>query len=180
MEKAAKAGIIDLHLLNGMLQVQCSAGSLNKALAVYDQFEEHKVKPTVYSNRLVVQMFLKQRRLERCLEFKQRVEAGGQKLDVLSYGSLIAHCSKHKQLGSALALLKECITVTGAPPGESYLKQLRILCRQEGLEEKLNLEGMIGKDPIEWLRHGEAVLKREYSKRGNRDILLVNNAMTRG
>ena len=77
-------------------------------------------------------------------------------------------------------MLKECIAVNGAPPGENYLKQLRILCRRDGLEEKVGLESMIGPDPIEWLRHGEAVLKREYSKRGNRDINLVNNAMVRG
>ena len=43
MEKAAKAGVVDMHLLNGMLQVHCSAGSLDNALAVYDQFEEHKL-----------------------------------------------------------------------------------------------------------------------------------------
>lgn len=180
MENAEKAGVVDIHLLNGMIQVQCAAGSLNKAIAAYDQLERYKLKPTVYTNRLVVQMFLKQRRLNRCLEFKQRVEEGGQKLDLLSYGSLIAHCSKHKQLGSAMMMLKECIAVNGAPPGENYLKQLRILCRREQVEEKVGLEAMIGEDPTAWFRHGEAVLKREYSKRGNRDLNLIKNAHVRG
>ena len=180
MDKAKKAGVVDVHLLNGMLQVHCSAGSLNTALDVYDQFEEYQFKPTVYSNRLVIQMFLKQRRLERCLAFKKRVEDGGQKLDVLSYGSIISHYSKHEQLGSALMMIKECIAVTGSPPGESYLKDFRVLCRLEGVEDTLKVEDMIGKDPIEWLRHGEAVLKREYSKKGNRGINFVHNAMVRG
>jgi len=160
------------------LQVHCSSGSLNNAMKVYDLFEEYEVKPTEYTNRLVVQMFLKQRRLSRCLDFKKRVEAQGQKLDLLSYGSLIQHCSRHNQLGSAFMFLKECIAVNGSPPGENYLKQLRILCR--GMEDEIGLESMIGEDPIAWLRHGEAVLKREYSKRGNRDLNLVKNAMVRG
>ena len=32
-----------------------------------------------------------------------------------------------------------------------------------------------GEDPTEWLRHGEANLKREMSKRERRDVLLARN-----
>ena len=124
-------------------------------------------------------MYLKQKRLSSCLAFKQKVEEQGQKLDLPSYGSLMEYCSRYKQLGSALMILKECISVHGAPPGENYLKELRTLCRHADLEEQVRLKEMIGEDPNEWHRHGEAVLKREKSKRGNRDINLVANAAVR-
>ena len=136
-------------------------------------------KPTAYSNRLVVQLFLQKKQLSNCLHFKQKVEEGGQKLDLLSYGALMEYCGRHKQLGSAILMLKECIELHGAPPGESYLKELRLLCGQAGLEEQVALEAMIGEDPIKWLRHGEAVLKRENSKKGRRDVQLARNALLR-
>ena len=116
-------------------------------------------------------MFLKQRRFNRCLDFKQQVEERGRKLDLLAYGPLIEYCSKHRQLGSALKFLEECIRVNGSPPGEAYLKQLRILCRQENVEEEVGLDAMIGEDPILWKKHGEAVLKP--GKAGNRSHLNI-------
>ena len=122
-------------------------------------------------------MFLKHRRFSRCLAFKQQVEEQGRKLDLLAYGPLIDHCSKHGQLGSALMILKECIRFHGAPPGEAYLTELRKICRQEDLEEEVGLEALIGEDPLEWLRHGEAVLRRERSKKGRRNVNLMKNAL---
>jgi hypothetical protein len=35
----------------------------------------------------------------------------------------------------------------------------------------------MGEDPVEWLRHGEAKLKREHSKRGRRDVQLPRNVL---
>ena len=122
-------------------------------------------------------MFLKHRRFNRCLAFKQEVESRGRKLDLLSYGPMIDYCSKHGQLGTAIMILKECLRVHGAPPGEAYLKELRKICFQEDMEAAVGLEDMIGEDPVSWLRHGEAVLKREKSKKGNRNLNLLKNAL---
>ncbi|CAB9505980.1 Pentatricopeptide repeat-containing protein [Seminavis robusta] len=178
LERAKEAGLLDVHILNGMLQFYTSAGSLEHALALYDEYREQKLEPTSYSDRLVVQMFLKQKRFHRCLAFKQMVEESGRRLDLLAYGPLIEHCSKHRQLGSAIMFLKECIRVNGAPPGEAYLKELRILCRKEDMEDEVGLEAMIGEDPILWKKHGEAVLKP--GKAGNQShINLARNAMVR-
>lgn len=118
-------------------------------------------------------MLVNNKRLNRALAFKQSLEEQGRKLDILSYGSLIDYCGRHKHLGSALMLVKECIDVNGAPPSEHYLKRLRILCRQENMDDQL--KEIIGEDPTEWLRHGEAKLKREYTKRGNRMVNFLNN-----
>ena len=63
------------------------------------------------------------------------------------------------------------------PRVESYLKELRKICFQADVEEEVGLKDMIGDDPIEWLRHGEAVLKREKSKKGNRDLNILKNAL---
>jgi hypothetical protein len=123
-------------------------------------------------------MFLEQRRFHRCLAFKQKVEERGRNLDILAYGTLIEYCSKHRQLGSALMFLKECIRINGAPPGEAYVKQLRILCRQEEVQEEVGLEAMIGEDPIAWKRHGELILKP--GKAGNQShINIARNALLR-
>lgn len=177
LKKAEDEKHVDSHILNGMLQVYTAAGSLNKALKFYDeQFEKHNTESTSYSDRLMIQMFVKNRRFDKVLAFKQKLEERGRKLDLLSYGPMIDYCSRHGQLGSAVTVLKECIAVHGASPGEHYLKELRTLCRQYDVEEEIGLEDMIGKDPLEWLRHGEAVLRREKSYRGNRDISFLKNA----
>lgn len=162
-----------------MLQVHTAAGRLDKAVEVYEQFAKYKQEPTSYSDRLMIQMYIKNRRFSKALAFKQKLDERGRKLDILSYGHIIDYCSRHGQVGSALMMLRECLAVNGAPPGEHYLKELRILCRQYELEEKVGLEQMIGLDPLEWLRHGEAVLKREKSYRGNRDLNLLRNAGVR-
>lgn len=43
MQKAADAGLVNVHLLNGMMQVYTSTGSLDNALALYDEFRRHNV-----------------------------------------------------------------------------------------------------------------------------------------
>ena len=43
MEKAEEAGLIDTPMLNGMLQVYNATGSINSALALYEQFEKYKL-----------------------------------------------------------------------------------------------------------------------------------------
>lgn len=66
-------------------------------------------------------------------------------------------------------LLNECLSVHGSQPSEFYLSQLRVLCRQNDVEEEVRLKYLVGEDPIAWLKHGERFLKREKSKKGNRD-----------
>lgn len=122
-------------------------------------------------------MLVRNNRVSRALVFKQKIEEDGRLLDIASYGSLIEYYGNHGKLGSAVLVLKECIDTHGAPPGEKSLAKLRLLCRQNGLESKLRLEENIGKDPVEWLRHGEAHLKREKSFKGRRDVNLARNRM---
>jgi hypothetical protein len=175
MRKAIEDDIVDTSLLNAMLEVKCSSGSIDEALACHDDFEAHKRMPTAYSDRLVLQMLVASNRPSRALKFKQDVETAGRTLDIASYGSLVQYYSRHNQLGPSLMLLRECLSVHGAPPSEFYLSQLRVLCRQNDAEDEVQLQRMIGEEPIAWLKHGERFLKREKSKKGNRDIQRAYN-----
>lgn len=178
MHTASQENLVDVHMLNGVLELDASAGSLDRALEFHQtQFQSHGLAPTGYSDRLVLQMFVKNNRLQRALVFKQAVEGAGRTLDLQSYGSLIDYCGRHNQLGSGLLLVKECVAAHGAPPGEASLSQLRILCRQARLTDEIGLTSLIGPDPVEWLRHGEANLKREYSKKGRRGVQFARNVL---
>jgi len=205
LQQAEEEGVVDVPIMNGALQVKTSAGSLDQALACHeDEFEKNGLvrllrmmidvvcfialalsyvfaptfqTPTAYSDRLVLQMLVRSNRLSRALAFKQKVEEDGRHLDVISYGSLIEYYGNQGKLGSAMLVLKECLNTHGAPPGAKSLAKLRLLCRQHDMETKLRLEELIGKDPMEWLRHGEANLKRETSYKGRRDVNLARNRM---
>jgi hypothetical protein len=121
-------------------------------------------------------MLVENGRFSRALAFKESLVERGQPPDLLSYGSLVDHCGRHQQFGSAMLLLKECLSVHGAPPGEASVTALRRQCRADGQLTR-ELEAMIGPDPSEWLRHGEAHLKREMSKKGRRDVQLARNRL---
>lgn len=108
-------------------------------------------------------MLVKKKRIARAFKLKQDIEKGGRSLDLLSYGILVEHFGKTNQLGSALLLIKECISTHGSPPGEKSLKAIRLMCRQQNLTDKI--ENMVGKDPLEWMRRGEEA-KRVQNKRG--------------
>jgi hypothetical protein len=114
-------------------------------------------------------------RASRALTFKGKVEAEGRHLDIASYGTLVQHYSRRHQLGSALLLLKECMDRHGAAPSETYLSQLRILCKQQNPTDDRVLSDMLGEDPIAWLKHGERHLKRELSRKGRQNVQLVQN-----
>ena len=109
-------------------------------------------------------MLVKKKRLSRAFSLKQNIEKEGRSLDILSYSSLVEHFGNQKQLGSALLLIKECIEVHGAPPGEKSLKNVRLVCRQNNLIDPVGLEMLVGKDPLEWMRRGEEQ-KRVQNKR---------------
>eukprot|EP00980_Cylindrotheca_fusiformis_P009336 scaffold2047_cov129-Cylindrotheca_fusiformis.AAC.15 len=113
--------------------------------------------------------------MARALAYKHKIEEEGRTIDIQAYGSIIEYYSNHDQLGSAFLLLKECTRKHGAAPSEKYLSSLRLLARQQGLEEQLMLSELVGKDPIQWLRHGERHLKREMTKRGRRNVTLAYN-----
>lgn len=179
MEKAKEDGLMTDHLLNGVLQVETSTGSIDRALACHEsRFKEYNLTPSEYSDRLVLEMLIKNNRLPRALQFKEKVEQNERNLDLISYGLLIGHYAKHRQIGSALMLLKECISIHDAPPNEHSLNALRRLCRHQHLTEEVGLEELVGPDPLAWLRHGQASLKREYSKKGRRQVLLPKNKST--
>mmetsp|Transcript_49387 Transcript_49387/g.119784 ORF Transcript_49387/g.119784 Transcript_49387/m.119784 type:complete len:1278 (-) Transcript_49387:110-3943(-) len=170
MGKAIEDGVVDISLMNSMLEAKCSAGSIDEALAYHEEFSAHKLNPNAYSDRLVVQMLLDCNRQSRALKFKEDIESNGRTLDLAGYGSFIQYYSRRNRLGPSLMLLNECMSVHKAPPSEFYLSQLRVLCRQNGVEDEVGLQEMVGEDPIAWLKHGERFLRREKSKKGNRDI----------
>ena len=176
MAKADDDGLVDIHMLNSMLEVEASAGSLDRAVAYHeDEFARKKVNPTPYSDRLVLQMMVKNKRISRALAFKDKVENQGRTIDLASYGSLIEHYANRNQLGSSLMMLKECIATHGSPPGERSLSKIRLICRKKGITKEVGLGQMIGKDPLEWLRHGEEFKKRESSYKGRRQVTLPGN-----
>lgn len=157
---------MDAHLLNGMLRVYTNSGRIEPALRFYDsEFQKHGLTPTTHSDRLLLEMLMKKKRVSRAFKLKQDIEKDGRSLDILSYGTLVEHYGKHNQLGSALLLIKECIDKHGSPPGEKSLKNIRLMCRQNDLTEQVGLEKMVGEDPLEWMRRGEE-LKRVQNKRG--------------
>lgn len=174
--KAEEEGLVDQHVMNSVLELETLSGSVDRALSFYETaFKENNLAPNDYSNRLVLQMLLRSNRLSRALAFREELNGSGRILDLPSYGSLVDYCSRHGQIGSSMMLLKECLSVHGSPPGEAYLSRLRVLCRKTGLDNELEM--LAGKDPVQWLRHGEAHLKREMSKRGRRDVLFARNRL---
>ncbi|KAL7543836.1 hypothetical protein ACHAXR_013184 [Thalassiosira sp. AJA248-18] len=171
ISEAEKEGMVDAHLLNGMLRVHTNSGRIEPALRFYDtEYKKHGMAPTTHSDRLLFEMLVNKKRISRAFKLKQDIERDGRSLDLLSYGTLVEHFGNHKQLGSALLLIKECASVHGSPPGEKSLKNIRLMCRQRGLIEQVGLEKMIGKDPLEWMRRGEE-LKRVQNKRGKSSAL---------
>jgi len=103
------------------------------------------------------------------------MEENKRELDIVSYGMLIDHCAKHSHVGSALMLLKECTSIHNAPPNEHSLNLLRRHCRQREITEKMGLVELAGPDPLEWMRHGKANLKRDESIKGRQNVLLPSN-----
>merc|ERR1719296_135650 len=112
MAEAEKEGLVDAHLLNGMLRVYSNSGRIEPALRFYNtEYKKHGMTPTMHSDRLVLEMLVKKKRIARAFKLKQDVEAAGRNLDLLSYQTLVEHFGKHGQLGSALLLIEECIDV---------------------------------------------------------------------
>ena len=178
MAKAEDEGLVDIHMLNSMLEVETSAGSLGRAVAYHDdEFSRKKMNPTPYSDRLVLQMMVKNKRISRALAFKDKVENQGRTIDLASYGSLIEHYANRNQLGSSIMMLKECIATHGSPPGERSLSKISLICRKKGITKEVRLEQMTGKDPLEWLRHGEEFKKHESSYKGRRQVTLPGNRL---
>jgi hypothetical protein len=177
VQKASEEGLVDIHMVNGVLEIEAASGGLRRVMELYDtEFSRLGLKPNEYSNRLVLQMFLNNDRFRDAMMFKQRLKMnGGQRPDLASYGSLIQYCASRGQFGSGVLLLKECLRVHGAKPGEATLKHLRILGRQNGRTKEL--ESMIGVDPVAWLKDGEANRKREMSKKGRRNVVLPRNLL---
>ena len=119
-------------------------------------------------------MLIKKKRIGRAFKLKNNIENEGRRLDLLSYGNLVEHFAEQHQLGSALMLIKECKHIHGSPPGEKSLKYVRDICRHNGLEKKVGLVALIGKDPLEWLRKGKE-LQRSKKKKGRSQINYANN-----
>lgn len=178
--KAENDNLVNVELLNNALELLTLSGSLERAATFHSsEFAKNSVEQTGYSDRLLLQMLLSNNRFSRALSFKEKIEASGRKLDLKSYGALIAYCSSRQQLGSAMMLLTECVSVHNSPPSEASLFKLRLLYRQTNMVATVELDSLIGPDPVEWIRHGETNLKREMSKRGRRDIQLARNQLVR-
>ena len=158
--QAASEGLVDSHLLNGMLQVQINAGRVEPALRFYEtEYAKNGVIPSTHSDRLVLEMLVKKKRLPRAFKLKQDIERDGRNLDLLSYGTLVEHFGKKGELGSALMLIQECIDIHGSPPGEKSIRSVREMCQKRNLTKQVRLEKMVGKDPLEWIKRGEPLSK---------------------
>lgn len=180
VEKAKAENSVDHHMVNGMLEVITSAGKVGRALSIHDeQFKLYGVVPNEYSDRLILQMLVKNRRLCRALEFKQKIEGDGRTFDLASYGTLMEYYSQRGQVGSSLMMLRECVKVHGSPPKEGTMTRLRLLCRQQDIMKETDLVELAGPDPLQWLRHGEANLKREKSYAGRRGTVEARNISLR-
>lgn len=179
-EKAKQEKSVDIHVLNGMLNVLTNGVKVDAALEFYQQsFKDHKIRQNQYSDRLMIDMLCKQNKdITTALEFKSDIVEKQQKrhLDLLSYGILIEYYANRDDLENALGMTKECVNVHGFPPGERSLKKLRLLCRLEDAEDKeIKINDLIGPDPLKHIRHAELNLKREYSKKGNRRTSFMRN-----
>ena len=104
-------------------------------------------------------MLIKTKDITGALKFKDKIESRGKTLDLLSCGSLVEYYSNNRQVGSAINTIKECISIHNLLAGKNALS--RVVCRQEEIEDELGLKELIGKDPTQWLREGEAKLRRE-------------------
>lgn len=132
--------------------------------------------PTTHSDRLLLDMFVKKKRIDRALKLKSKIEDEGRTLDLLSYGVLVEYFGKQQQLGSAFLLIKECKNIHGSPPGDKSLRQVRELCRKHRLEKRVGLEELIGKDHLEWLRKGKQ-MQKSRKRKGNSQVLYAKNRM---
>jgi pentatricopeptide repeat protein len=181
MQSVEEDNTVDRHILNSMLQVLANSGDTDKAVSFYEEaFLEKNMSPSSHNDRTILQMYLSKKNITQALQFKEKVESQGQRrFDLLSYGLLIEHYGNHGQIGSAIMTLRECIDVHGSPPGEKSVSQLRLKCRQRGIENDVKLEELIGKDPLEWLKEGEGSLKREYSKKGRSQVNVPYNKLVR-
>lgn len=106
-------------------------------------------------------MLIKTKDITGALKFKDKIESRGKTLDLLSCGSLVEYYSNNRQVGSAINTIKECISIHNLLAGKNAFSKLRVVCRQEEIEDELGLKELIGKDPTQWLREGEAKLRRE-------------------
>jgi len=180
MDKAKDDGVVDTHLMYSMLQVLARSENIEEALAFHEeQYALYDMKPSPDSDRTIIQMLVKANEITRALDFKESTEKRGRHLDILSYGSIIEYFGNNNQIGSALAMIKECRKVHGSPPAERSLEQLRIKCRQQGIEETVGLVELIGEDPREWVKEGEHKYKREYSKKNKHLVQMHHNLSVR-
>jgi hypothetical protein len=164
MHKAKEDGLVDKDMMNSVLSLHASSGSIDRTLDFHQvEFQEHGMQPNDYSNRLVVQMLLNNNRLPRALDFKRKVEESGRPLDLKAYGSLVEYAGSRKQLGTAMLLLKECIKVHGASPGERSLANVRILSRHAGKDMEASLVELVGPDPNAWVK--DLAVRRRYKHR---------------
>jgi len=181
MRKAEEEGLVDIKLLNNMLEVLTNANLIGRALSYHEtQYKRRDLEPDSFSDRLIIEMLIRNKRISNALEFKDKVveQKYGRFLDLFAYGCFVDYYGKQYQLGSALLMLKECIDIHGFPPYEKTLARVRLMCRQRSLEREVNLEMLIGKDPHEWIRRN-AILKREKSKKGRRHVLEIQNKALR-
>jgi len=178
MESAEERGVVDRHLLASMLEVVANSGSVDKTISFYEEeIAKKDLTPTAYFDRIVPQMLIDKKRIGRALKFRDDIESRGKHLDLISYASLVSYYGNHGQLGSALLTLKECQSVHSSPPGEKSLSRLRTICRKLGVDEEEDILKLIGRDPIQWLKEGQQSLKREYSKKGRRQVGLPGNRL---
>jgi hypothetical protein len=175
--RANAKDVVGIAFLNNVLELKTSLGSLDEAVRFHDiEFKARNISPSVYSDQLIIQMFIQHKRFARAMAFKREVESESREVGLHAYGSLVEYCSSHDQLGSALMLVRECIRVHGTPPSDIALKHMRVLLRRARIDDNPEILEMIGKDPDDWAKRGE-VLKRNRSKKDRDANRFVRNIM---
>ena len=61
--------------------------------------------------------------------------------------------------------------------GGGSLSRLRLISRKHGVHEVAEILKLIGRDPLQWLKEGEHSLKREYTKKGRRQVNLATDKL---
>ncbi|GMH86209.1 hypothetical protein TrST_g6883 [Triparma strigata] len=130
---ARKEGKLTTSILNSGLSVICASLRLRTAVEFYEN-EYGDFKRDGRSCRSILVMFLKAKRLEEALEWKERIEREGGEVDVVGYGAFVRALTSKGHIISALKMVKECHTVTGKIPYEGMggIKSLRRECVKEG------------------------------------------------
>ncbi|DAZ95204.1 TPA: hypothetical protein N0F65_013049 [Lagenidium giganteum] len=127
--------------LNSMLSVYANALRLRSAETfLREKFEQFDIEPTHFTYRTLMQMYVRANRTHEAEslmeEVKRQVEEGSVQKDAVTFGLLVDHYARQKQLRSALTTLEEADEL-GLQLSEKYYKKVRKLTEKFGIFTEL-------------------------------------------